>query len=109
MRTTITQHGVLISVFKTGLLLTGESGIGKSELALTLIKNGHQLIADDIVDLYEENENIIGTCPPILKDFIEVRGLGIMNVRKLFGADALTEQSKVDLIIDLKESTFICN
>jgi HPr kinase/phosphorylase len=99
-----TLHGVFLVIYQTGVLITGESGIGKSELGLNLIKRGHTLIADDIVEIRANDQGgIIGECPELLRDFIEVRGLGILNVRKMFGDTALAHQHSFDLIVKLED------
>ena len=100
-----TVHGVLLSVFDKGVLLTGKSGVGKSEVALSLIDRGHSLIADDIVEFSVQNENkstiLQGSCPAMLKDFLEVRGLGILPIRKLFGDKAIQTYKRLDLIVEI--------
>ncbi len=85
----LTAHGVFLEILGLGVLLTGASGIGKSELALGLIYMGHRLIADDSLELSREQEHLIGRCPPLLQDYLEVRGLGLINVRAMFGDSAL--------------------
>ncbi len=97
----IAQHGVFVDVDGVGVLLSGQSGIGKSELALGLISRGHCLIADDSVILYKDDTNIMGYCPPLLQDFLEVRGLGILNIRAMFGDKAIHKQTKLKLIINI--------
>jgi len=96
---TTTVHGVFMEVFDRGVLLTGVSGIGKSELALELINRGHRLIADD-APLFSRTAPgcVTGTCPPILHDFLEVRGLGIINVRTMFGSTAIKDKKQLHLI-----------
>jgi HPr kinase/phosphorylase len=95
-------HGELLEVFGLGVLITGHSGIGKSELALELISRGHRLIADDTPKLCRVAPNVIeGTCPPTLRDFLEVRGLGILNIRRMFGDSAIKRNKRVRLLIDL--------
>ena len=96
-------HGVFIEVQGFGVLIKGSSAIGKSELALELISRGHRLVADDIVDFYRVSpERIEGRCPPLLQDFLEVRGLGILNIRALFGDSAVKPTKPLDLIIQLE-------
>lgn len=96
----ITVHGVFLEVFDLGVLLTGASGVGKSELALELINRGHRLIADDSPVFYKDSpESLTGSSPPLLKDFLEVRGLGIINVRAMFGNTAVKQQKKLNLIV----------
>jgi HPr kinase/phosphorylase len=95
-------HGELLEVFGMGVLITGGSGIGKSELALELISRGHRLIADDTPNLTRVAPNVLeGTCPPTLNDLLEVRGLGILNIRRMFGDSAIKRNKRVRLIIDL--------
>ncbi len=97
---TTTLHGVFLNVFDLGVLLTGPSGIGKSELGLSLIARGHSLIADDAVHFKrQENNVLLGTCHPILKDFLEVRGLGPLNIRAMYGDKAIKDHKVLDLII----------
>jgi HPr kinase/phosphorylase len=99
----ISQHGVFIEVQGFGVLIKGSPAIGKSELALELISRGHRLIADDIVDFYRISpERIEGRCPELLQDFLEVRGLGILNIRALFGDNAVKPTKPLDLIIHLE-------
>ena len=99
----ITLHGVFLEVLGVGVLLSGISGIGKSELALELVTRGNRLIADDIIEFRKISPNTVaGMCPAILKDFIEVRGLGILNVRAMFGDNALINRKKLSLIINLE-------
>lgn len=96
-------HGVLVDVYGIGILLTGHSGIGKSETALELIKRGHRLIADDRVDVYQRDEKtIVGEAPKILNHLLEIRGIGIIDVMNLFGAGAVRLQSEIQLIINLE-------
>jgi len=99
----ITEHGVFLEVLGVGVLLAGLSGIGKSELALELITRGNRLIADDVIEFRKITpDTIAGVCPEILKDFIEVRGLGILNIRAMFGDNALINRKKLSLIINLQ-------
>lgn len=99
----VTVHGVFLEVMGAGILLTGDSGVGKSELALELITRGHRLIADDAVEFALVAPRILeGTCPPMLQDFLEVRGLGIINVRALFGDTAVKLCKNLRLIVQLK-------
>jgi HPr kinase/phosphorylase len=97
-------HGVFLEVLGMGIIITGDSAIGKSELALELITRGHRLIADDIVELHRvAPETLEGRCPPLLQDFLEVRGLGILNIRALFGEIAVKLTKNLRLIIHLKK------
>lgn len=99
----ITRHGVLVEVYGEGILITGDSGVGKSETAIELIKRGHRFIADDAVELRKVSAKaIVGRAPEILKHIIELRGIGIVDVRRLFGMGAVKETEKVDMIINLE-------
>jgi HPr kinase/phosphorylase len=95
-------HGTLVDINGVGVLIRGKSGIGKSEVALELVRRGHQLVADDRVDIYESSEgNVIGEAPEILRKYLEIRGIGIVNVVKLFGASAYKENKAIMVIVDL--------
>lgn len=98
---TVSLHGVFLEVLGIGALLTGTSGIGKSELALGLINRGHCLIADDAVDIKRKQDTLVGHCPPLLQDFLEVRGLGILNIRAMFGDSAIKQHKRLQLIVNL--------
>ena len=99
----ITRHGVLVEVYGEGILITGDSGVGKSETAIELIKRGHRFIADDAVELRKVSAKaIVGRAPEIIKHIIELRGIGIVDVRRLFGMGAVKETEKVDMIINLE-------
>lgn len=100
----ITVHGVLVDVYGEGLLITGESGIGKSEAALELIKRGHRLVTDDVVEIRKvSDETLIGTAPAVTKHFIELRGIGIVDVKTLFGVSSVKETQSIDLVIKLED------
>ena len=100
----ISVHGVLVDVYGEGVLITGESGIGKSEAALELIKRGHRLVTDDVVEIRKvSEETLVGTAPDITKHFIELRGIGIVDVKALFGASSVRETQNIDLVIRLEE------
>ena len=99
----ISVHGVLLDINGTGTLLIGKSGIGKSETALELVKRGHQLVADDRVDIFEKEPGVlIGAAPDTIAQYIEVRGVGIVNIMQMFGAGAYRENKKVFLVIELE-------
>jgi len=99
----ITMHGVLMDVYGEGILICGESGIGKSEMALELIKRGHRLVADDAVEIRRvSDKTLYGTCPEIIRYFIEVRGIGIIDVRQTFGVQAVKETQTIDLMMKLE-------
>lgn len=96
-------HGVLVDIYGVGVMITGDSGVGKSETALELVKRGHRLIADDRVDVYQQDEQtVIGEAPQILRHLLEIRGIGIIDVMNLFGAGAVRESMPIDLIIHLE-------
>ena len=100
----ISIHGVLVDVYGVGVLIMGESGIGKSEAALELIKRGHRLVTDDIVEICKINENtLIGRAPDITKNFIELRGIGVVDVKMLFGVQSVKETQSIDFVITLEE------
>ncbi len=100
------MHGVLLDVLDVGVMITGQSGVGKSELALELISRGHGLIADDVVELYRIAPNIIeGRCPAMLKDFLEVRGLGMLSIRTIFGETAIRIKKNLKLIVELQRAS----
>jgi HPr kinase/phosphorylase len=98
------MHGVLLDVYGVGVMLTGKGGIGKSECALELIKRGHRLVADDLVELYKTNEKtLIGHAQKLLKFFLEVRGLGVVNVKDLFGVGATRDNKRLEMVVCLEE------
>ena len=100
----ISIHGVLMDVYGEGILIMGESGIGKSEAALDLIRRGHRLVTDDVVEIRKINNNtLIGTSPDITRYFIELRGIGIIDVKTLFGVECVKEQQTIDLVIKLED------
>ncbi len=100
------RHGVLLDVLGMGVLITGESGVGKSELALELISRGHGFVADDVVELRRiAPETLEGQCPPMLRDFLEVRGLGVLNIRTIFGETAVRRRKNMKLIVHLQRSS----
>ena len=100
----ISVHGVLVDVFGEGLLITGESGIGKSEAALELVKRGHRLVTDDVVEIRKvSDDTLIGTAPNITKHFIELRGIGIIDVKTLYGVSSVKDTQGIDLVIRLED------
>lgn len=101
---TISIHGVLVDVYGEGVLITGESGIGKSEAALELIKRGHRLVTDDVVEIKKVSDaTLIGTSPEITRHFIELRGIGIIDVKTLFGVECVKETQAIDMVIHLED------
>ena len=101
---TVSAHGVFLDVFGMGVLITGDSGIGKSELALELVSRGHGLVADDVVELARTAPTTIeGRCPGMLRDYLEVRGLGLLNIRTIFGETAARRKMKLKLIVHLQK------
>lgn len=100
------MYGVLLDVLGMGVMITGESGVGKSELALELVSRGHGLVADDVVELHRiAPETLEGDCPIMLRDFLEVRGLGILNIRTIFGETAVRRRKKLKLIVHLQKAS----
>lgn len=100
----ISVHGVLVDVYGEGVLITGESGIGKSEAALELIKRGHRLVTDDVVELRKvSEETLIGSAPDITRHFIELRGIGIIDVKMLFGVSCVKDTQSIDMVIKLED------
>lgn len=101
-----TIHGVLVDVYGEGLLITGESGIGKSEAALELIRRGHRLVSDDVVEIRRpNNERLYGRAPSITQYLIELRGIGIIDVKSLYGVEAVKDEQRIDLVIKLEDWT----
>ena len=100
----ISIHGVLVDVYGVGVLIMGESGIGKSEAALELIKRGHRLVSDDVVEIRKvSDETLVGSAPDITRHFIELRGIGIVDVKTLFGVQSVRETQNIDLVITLED------
>lgn len=100
----ISIHGVLVDVYGVGVLIMGESGIGKSEAALELIKRGHRLVTDDVVEIRKvSDDTLVGSAPSITKHMIEIRGIGIVDVKTLFGVQSVKETQSIDLVITLEE------
>jgi len=99
----ITMHGVLIEVHGEGLLITGDSGVGKSETALELIKRGHRFIADDAVEIKKLSKNsLVGSAPELIRDYMELRGIGVVNIRQIYGVGAVKPTSSIDLIVKME-------
>lgn len=99
----ITRHGVLVEIYGEGVLILGESGIGKSETAIELVKRGHRLVADDAVDIRKVSAiSLVGSSPKVIRHFIELRGIGIIDVKRIFGIGAVKDTEKIDLIIHLE-------
>lgn len=100
----ISVHGVLVDVYGEGVLITGESGIGKSEAALELVKRGHRLVTDDVVELRKvSDDTLIGSAPDVTKHLIELRGIGIVDIKALFGASSVKDTQQIDLVIRLED------
>lgn len=98
-----TLHGVLVDIYGTGVLIRGESGIGKSETALELVQRGHRLVADDAVEIKKlDDERLVGKSPELLRHFLEIRGIGIIDVRSLYGVGAIKNTKKIDIIVHLE-------
>ncbi len=98
----ITRHAVLVEVYGVGLLLTGESGLGKSEAAVELLKRGHRLIADDAVEIRKDSSGaLVGKAPKLIRNYVELRGIGIVNVAKLFGMGAVKDENEIDLVVNI--------
>ena len=99
----LTMHGILIEVYGEGILMIGDSGVGKSETAMELLKRGHRLIADDAVEIKRvSNKTLVGSAPEMIKYLIELRGIGLVDVRRIFGMGAVKETEKVDLVVQLE-------
>ncbi len=99
----ITRHGVLVEVYGEGILILGDSGVGKSETAIELVKRGHRLIADDAVDIKKVSATtLVGSAPEIIRHYVELRGIGIVDIRRIFGIGAVKETEKIDMIINLE-------
>ena len=100
----VTRHGVLVEIYGEGILINGDSGIGKSETAIELVKRGHRLIADDAVEIKKVSPHeLVGSAPPVLKHYIELRGIGVVDVRRLFGMSAVKVESQIDLVVNLEQ------
>ena len=100
----ITRHGVLVEVYGEGILILGDSGIGKSELAIELVKRGHRLIADDAVEIKRNvTDRLVGTAPELIRHYIELRGIGVIDVCRLFGMSAVKDEAEIDMVINLEQ------
>ena len=99
----ITRHGVLLDIYGEGVMITGDSGVGKSEAAIELIMRGHRLVADDAVELRRISNQLIGSAPEIIRHYIELRGIGVIDVRQLFGMRAIKEESQLDLVVHFEQ------
>lgn len=95
----ITRHGVLLDIYGEGVMITGDSGVGKSEAGMELIMRGHRLVADDAVELRLESNQLIGTAPEVIRHYMELRGIGVIDVRQLFGMRAIKVESQLDLVV----------
>ncbi len=99
----ITRHGVLVEVYGEGILILGDSGVGKSETAIELVKRGHRLIADDAVEIKRvSKKSLVGSAPEILRHYVELRGIGIVDVKRLYGMSAVKDTEKIDLVVNLE-------
>ena len=98
----VTRHGVLLDIYGEGVMITGDSGVGKSEAAIELIMRGHRLVADDAVDIRREADQLLGKAPDLIKHYIELRGIGVVNVQQLLGMSAVKPESQVDLVVHLE-------
>ena len=99
----VTRHGVLVEVFGEGVLITGDSGVGKSETALELIKRGHRLVADDAVEIRRTDRNtLIGSAPEMIRYYMELRGIGVINARQIYGVGAVKPDSRIDLVVSME-------
>ena len=99
----ITRHGVLMEIYGEGVLIMGDSGVGKSETAIELVKRGHRLIADDAVEISRVSDVLTGTAPELIRHYIELRGIGVVDVRRLFGMSAVKVESQIDLVVNLEQ------
>ncbi|MCF0142490.1 MAG: HPr(Ser) kinase/phosphatase [Parasporobacterium sp.] len=101
---TETMYGVLVDVYGEGILITGKSGVGKSETAVELVKRGHRLVADDLVEIFRVSENmVVGSAPDMTRHFVELRGIGVVDVKSLYGVESVKEATIIDMIINLEE------
>ena len=99
---TITRHGVLLDIYGEGVMIIGDSGIGKSETAIELVKRGHRLVADDAVDIRLVSDRLLGKAPELIRHYIELRGIGVIDLQQLFGMSAVKLESQIDLVVELE-------
>ena len=99
----VTRHGVLLDVYGEGVMITGDSGIGKSESAIELIMRGHRLVADDAVEIRRVSNRLMGTAPEVIRHYIELRGIGVIDIRQLFGLQAIKTESQIDLVVQFEQ------
>lgn len=99
----ITRHGVLVDVYGEGVLLMGESGVGKSETAVELVKRGHRLVADDAVEIRHIGTRLVGSAPELIRHYIELRGIGVVDIQQLFGMSAVLEEQAINLVVNLEQ------
>ena len=99
----ITRHGVLVEVYGEGILILGDSGIGKSELAIELVKRGHRLVADDAVEIRHIGTRLVGSAPELIRHYIELRGIGVVDIQQLFGMSAVREDQDINLVVNLEQ------
>ncbi|MBU5627158.1 HPr(Ser) kinase/phosphatase [Oscillibacter sp. MSJ-2] len=100
---TVTRHGVLMDVYGEGVLLLGESGIGKSETAIELVMRGHRLVSDDAVEIRQISDYLVGTAPELIRHYVELRGIGVIDVRQLFGMRAIKTDAQIDLVVQMEQ------
>lgn len=98
----ITRHGVLLDIYGEGVMITGDSGVGKSEAAIELIMRGHRLVADDAVEIRLVADRLVGTAPEVIRNYIELRGIGVIDIRQLFGMRAVMPESQIDLVVEFE-------
>lgn len=99
----VTRHGVLLDIYGEGVMITGDSGIGKSEAAIELVMRGHRLVADDAVEIRRVSNQLTGTAPEVIRHYIELRGIGVIDVRQLFGMSAIMKQTQIDLVVEFEQ------
>ena len=98
----VTRHGVLLDIYGEGVMITGDSGVGKSEAAIELIMRGHRLVADDAVELRRVSGRLTGSAPEVIRNYIELRGIGVINVQQLFGVRAVKNEAQLDLVVNFE-------